>query len=114
MARGIERRRLFRADRDRDDLLRRLAALAHAGSVSVYAWTLLPNHFHLLVRTTQTPLSRTMRSLLTGYAGAFNRRHRRTGHLFQNRYKSIICEEEPYFLELVHYLHLNPPRAGVA
>lgn len=54
-----------------------------------------------------------MRSLLTGYAGAFNRRHRRTGHLLQNRYKSIVCEKAPYLLELVRYLHLNPLRAGV-
>ena len=54
-----------------------------------------------------------MRSLLTGYAGIFNRRHRRSGHLFQNRYKSIVCEEEPYFLELIRYLHLNPLRVGV-
>jgi hypothetical protein len=54
-----------------------------------------------------------MRSLLTGYAGAFNRRHKRSGHLFQNRYKSVVVEEEPYFLELVRYLHLNPLRAGI-
>lgn len=54
-----------------------------------------------------------MCSLLTGYAGTFNRRHRRSGHLFQNRYKSIVCEEEPYFLELVRYLHLHPLRAGL-
>ena len=54
-----------------------------------------------------------MRSLLTGYAGAFNRRHKRVGHLFQNRYKSIVVEEEPYLLELVRYLHLNPLRAQV-
>jgi hypothetical protein len=54
-----------------------------------------------------------MRSLLTGYAGTFNRRHQRVGHLFQNRYKSIVVEEEPYLLELVRYLHLNPLRAQV-
>jgi hypothetical protein len=54
-----------------------------------------------------------MRSLLTGYAGAFNRRHKRSGHLFQNRYKSVVVEEEPYLLELVRYLHLNPLRAGI-
>jgi hypothetical protein len=52
-----------------------------------------------------------MRSLLTGYAGAFNRRYRRSGHVFQNRYKSVVCDEEVYFLELVRYLHLNPLRA---
>jgi REP element-mobilizing transposase RayT len=113
MARGIERRPLFRDDADRDDLVERLAGLAEAEAFTVYAWAVLPNHFHLLVRTDQRPLARTMRSLLTGYAGAFNRRHRRSGHLFQNRYKSIVCEEEPYFLELVRYLHLNPLRAKV-
>jgi hypothetical protein len=52
-----------------------------------------------------------MRRLLTGYAQAYNRRHRRVGHLFQNRYKSIVVEEDPYFRELVRYIHLNPLRA---
>jgi len=111
MARGLDHQRIFRDDEDRADFVRRLAALADAGAATVYAWALLPNHFHLLVRTGKLPLSRTMRSLLTGYAGAFNRCHRRTGHLFQNRYKSIVVEEDPYFLELVRYLHLNPLRA---
>lgn len=54
-----------------------------------------------------------MRRLLTGYAVYFNRKYRRSGHLFQNRYKSILCEEEPYLLELVRYIHLNPLRAGL-
>ncbi len=113
MIRGLERRRIFRDDRDRADFVMRLGVLAGAGALAVYAWTLLPNHAHLLVRTGTRPLSRTMRSLLTGYAGAFNRRHKRVGHLFQNRYKSVVVEEEPYFLQLVRYLHLNPIRAGV-
>jgi REP element-mobilizing transposase RayT len=113
MVRGIERRSIFRDDRDRDDFVKRLATLVPAADLTVYAWALLPNHAHLLVRTGTRPLARTMRSLLTGYAGAFNRRHRRHGHLFQNRYRSIVVEEEPYFLELVRYLHLNPVRAGV-
>lgn len=113
MARGIERQLLFRGDVDRDDFVRRLAALVEAEAWSIYAWALVPNHFHLLVRTATVPLARSMRSLLTGYAGAFNRRHHRRGHLLQNRYKSIVCEEEPYFLELVRYLHLNPLRAGI-
>ncbi len=113
MARGIERRKLFRDNHDRDDFLRRLAALTEAGAMAVYAWALMPNHFHLLVRTGSRPLSRSMRSLLTGYAGNFNRRHRRSGHLLHNRYKSIVCDEEPYFLELVRYIHLNPLRAGI-
>ncbi len=113
MGRGLDRQVLFRDDQDRDDFVRRLAGLAEAQAVILYAWALLPNHFHLLLQTGTRPLARSMRSLLTGYAGAFNRRHRRTGHLFQNRYKSIVVEEDPYLLELVRYLHLNPLRAGV-
>lgn len=113
MVRGIERRPIFRDDRDRADFVQRLATLAASGAIQIYSWALLPNHAHLLVRTGNRSLARSMRSLLTGYAGAFNRRHRRAGHLFQNRYKSTVVEEEPYLLELVRYLHLNPLRAGV-
>jgi len=113
MVRGIERTALFRDDRDRTDFVARVAALAAQGAWTIYAWALLPNHAHLLVRTGQRPLPRSMRSLLTGYAGAFNRRYTRSGHLFQNRYKSIVVEDEPYLLELVRYLHLNPLRAQV-
>lgn len=111
MARGIERTQIFRDDRDRDGFVNRLSRLAEGRAFLLYAWALIPNHFHLLVRTGKMPLSRAMRRLLTGHAVAFNRRHRRTGHLFQNRYKSTVCEDEPYFLELVRYLHLNPVRA---
>ncbi|MBI4536504.1 MAG: transposase [candidate division NC10 bacterium] len=113
MVRGLDRQVIFRDDRDRDDFVARLAGLVEAGAWTIYAWTLLPNHAHLLVRTARRPLARTMRSLLTGYAGTFNRRHKRSGHLFQNRYRSIVVEEDPYFLELVRYLHLNPLRAAI-
>ena len=68
---------------------------------------------HILVRTGNQPLSTNMRRLLTGYVINFNRRHKRYGHLFQNRYKSIICEDDPYLLELTRYIHLNPLRAGI-
>jgi len=112
MARGIEQRPIVETDRDREDFLSRLDRVAGSGGLEVFAWALMDNHFHLLVRTGSWPLSRAMRSLLGGYATAFNRRHRRSGHLFQNRFKSILCEEAPYFLELVRYIHLNPLRAG--
>ncbi len=113
MAIGIEQGLIFRDDRDRDDFVRRLSELAEKEAWLIYAWALMPNHFHLLVRTGKYPLSRNMRSLMSGYAGYFNRCHKRHGHVFQNRYKSIVCEEETYFLELVRYLHLNPLRAKI-
>ena len=113
MGRGIEGRKIFRRDADREDLLSRLGELCQEGSLAVYAWALMENHFHLLLRTGHQPLSKSMRKLLTGYVINFNRRHKRYGHLFQNRYKSIVCEEDPYLLELTRYIHLNPVRGGV-
>jgi len=114
IGRGIEGTRIFRTQEDREDFLSRLSQICKAGGLSVYAWALLDTHFHLLVRTEHQSLSHNMRKLLTGYVVNFNRRHRRWGHLFQNRYKSIICEEDPYLLELTRYIHLNPIRTGIA
>lgn len=113
MGRGIDRTAIFKADADRDEVVRRLAALCQAGAFVVCAWALMPNHFHLLGRTSGTPLGESMKRLLTGYVVNFNRRHRRSGHRFQNRYKSIVCEDDPYLLELTRYIHLNPIRRGV-
>ena len=113
MVRGLEARDIFRSDTDREDLVKRLNEIVPKTQTVIYAWSLMSNHFHLLLRTGRESISRTMRRILTGYAVSFNRRHKRVGHLFQNRYKSILVEEEPYFLQLVRYIHLNPLRAGV-
>jgi len=99
---------------DRSNFLRRLETALSEVSCRCYAWVLLSNHFHLLIRTGERPLSDLMRKVLSGYAISFNRRHKRHGYLFQNRYKSILCQEEEYLLELVRYIHLNPARAGMA
>lgn len=111
--RGIEGSKVFRDDSDRNDFLRRLSLLVKDTGTLCYAWALIPNHIHLLLKTGKVPLSTVMRRLLTGYAVSHNRRHKRHGHLFQNRYKSILCQEDSYFLELVRYIHLNPIRAGI-
>jgi putative transposase len=111
--RGIERKSIFKDGRDRDNFLGRLGIILPETSTPCYAWALLRNHVHLLLRTGLVPIATVMRRLLTGYAQQFNRRHRRHGQLFQNRYKSFLCEEDPYLLELVRYIHLNPIRAGV-
>ena len=99
--------------KDRENFLERLSDLCRADALSVYAWALMGNHFHLLLRTDNQLLSKSMRKLLTGYVVNYNRRHTRYGHLFQNRYKSILCEDDPYLLELTRYIHLNPLRAGI-
>jgi putative transposase len=113
MARGIERKEIFKDDQDRQSFLERLAVILEKTQTQCYAWALIPNHFHLLLRTGLTPLSKVMRRLMTGYAVTFNKRHKRSGHLFQNRYKSIVCEEDQYLLELIRYIHLNPLRADL-
>jgi len=111
IVRGIERRRIVDDVADRKNFVERLGELATDTQTSIYAWALMTNHAHILLRSSEIGLSAFMRRLLTGYAIYYNRRHWRWGHLFQNRYKSIICDEDTYFKELVRYIHLNPLRA---
>lgn len=114
IVRGLARQEIFLSDIDRSDFVARLESAISVVGCRCYAWALLGNHFHLLIRTGEHPLSDLMRKVLSGYAISFNRRHKRHGYLFQNRYKSILCQEEEYLLELVRYIHLNPLRAGIA
>jgi REP element-mobilizing transposase RayT len=111
ITRGIEQRKIFYDDLDRNNFLERLGVVLTETSTPCFAWALIPNHLHLLLRTGLAPVATVMRRLLTGYAVSFNHRHRRHGQLFQNRYKSILCQEDLYLLELVRYIHLNPLRA---
>ena len=113
IARGNERRKIFEDKKDCKEFLIRLGDILSGTETNCYAWAIIPNHFHLFLRTGTFPISTIMRRLLTGYAMYFNRRHPRYGHLFQNRYKSILCQEDPYFQELVRYIHLNPLRANL-
>jgi putative transposase len=113
MIRGIEGRRIFEGDEDREQFLSRVRSLVKGTQTRILAWAILDNHVHLLLFSGQEGISTFMRRLLTGYAIWYNRKHRRSGHLFQNRFKSIVCEEDPYLLELVRYIHLNPLRAQV-
>ena len=113
MIRGIEGKNVFKDNKDRDDFIERLGNILSDTSTPCYAFALMSNHVHLLLRTGLVPVAQVMRRLLTGYAVKFNRRHKRYGKLFQNRYKSILCQEDPYLLELVRYIHLNPLRADL-
>ena len=111
IVRGIEKRKIFNDNADRQRFITRLGAILSDSQTPCFAWALMPNHFHLLLKTGLTPIATIMRRLLTSHAVYFNRRHRRWGHLFQNRYKSILCQEDNYLMELVRYIHLNPLRA---
>jgi len=110
--RGINRATIVMDDDDRTAFVNRVGTLAQSTSTNIYAWALMDNHVHLLLKSGPLGLPDYMRKLLSWYAQYYNRRHNRSGHLFQNRYKSIICEEDAYFQKLVAYIHLNPLRAG--
>ena len=111
IGRGVERRPIFRTDRDREDFLARLATVVEEEDLRLFAFVLMGNHFHLVVRRDGSPLGHVMKRVLAGYGVAFNLRHRRSGHLFENRYKAVLCQEDAYLLQLVRYVHLNPVRA---
>ena len=111
--RGIERKNILETDLDKTDFLERIEKVFKKSDAKIYAWALMSNHSHLLIKTGNKLLSEMMRRILTGYAISYNKRHKRSGYLYQGRYKSIVCEEETYLLELVRYIHLNPVRAGI-
>lgn len=113
IARGNERREIFHDNSDYGEFYKRASQTIKETGQKCLAWAFIPNHYHLLILRGKRPLSDTMRKLMTGYTGYFNRRHHRVGHLFQDRYKAILCQEENYLLELAAYIHLNPMRAGL-
>jgi putative transposase len=113
ICRGIEKREIVSDTIDRDNFVERMGITAHKTGTSIYAWALMRNHAHILLRSGLSGISDFMRKLLTGYAISYNKRLNRHGYLFQNRYKSIVCDEENYLLELVRYIHLNPVRTGM-
>lgn len=113
MARGIERGIIFLEKEDYEDFRDRMTEWLGRTGAKCLAWCLMPNHFHFLVLRGGRPLSEMMHHVMTGYAINFNLRHGRVGHLFQNRYKAIICDIDEYLLELAPYIHLNPLRAGL-
>lgn len=110
-SRGNARQRIVRADPDRTLLLRTLAQVVTRFGWLCHAYCLMDNHYHLLLETPQPTLSRGMRQLNGVYTQAFNRRHRRVGHLFQGRYTAILVEKDAHLLELCRYVVLNPVRA---
>jgi REP element-mobilizing transposase RayT len=113
MIRGIEGRRIFRGDDDRFDFLKRLDRLVPELAFLCFAWVLMPNHVHLVVRSGSVHLSRLMARLNTGYAMSFNLRHRRRGYLFQNRFRSRIVCSEAELIAVIRYLCRNPLEANI-
>lgn len=108
--RGNEQRKIFRDAEDRIEFFRLLARSAGIYKVQVLAYALMPNHFHLLICTPKSNLSEFMRHFNISYTGSFNRKYKRSGHLYQGRYKAFLIDKDNYLLEVSRYIHLNPLR----
>ncbi len=111
ISRGNARQKLFLSDRDFQRYLAYLAHYQQRDRFRLFAYVLMPNHVHILLETSDVPLSRTMQRLNSRYSQMFNRTHGRVGHVLQGRYRALLCEKEAYVLTLTRYLHLNPVRA---
>jgi putative transposase len=111
MSRGNERKPIARDDNDREKRLDWLRRTVETYGWRLHVFVLMRNHEHLFVETPEANLSAGMQYLNGSYTSYFNRRHRRSGHLFQGRFKGHLIEQEGYFLEVSRYIHLNPVRA---
>jgi putative transposase len=113
IVRGNRRETIFLDHADYETYLRRLAVYRARYAVRLHAYCLMPNHVHLVLRTTALPLDRFMQCLQQSYTQRFNRRYAQVGHVFQGRYKALLCETDEYLVTLVRYVHQNPVRAGL-
>lgn len=111
--RGINKQPLFLKEEDYQFFLKKLQDLKKKYDHSIYAFCLMPNHFHLSIQTRKDSVSKIMSSLSTSYSMYFNRVYNHFGPVFQNRFKSILVENDSYFLELSRYIYLNPIKDGL-
>lgn len=111
--RGINKQQIFLTDADYQFLLKKLLQLKKKYDHSIYAYCLMPNHFHISIQTRKIPISKIMSSISTSYSMYFNRTYNHFGPVFQNRFKSILIENDLYFLKLSQYIYLNPVKAGL-
>jgi len=112
-SRGNEKKDIFKSRRDREKFLEYLASANERYGAIIHAYCLMSNHFHLLLETPEGNLSQIMSHIIGAYTTYFNIKRKRSGHLFQGRYKAILVEADEYAVELTRYIHLNPVKAGI-
>lgn len=113
ICRGNNRQAVFRDDQDRRRYLEKLSLYLEEKNVDLLAYCLLSNHVHLLLETPEGNLSKMMQPFQTSYTVYFNKRHRRSGHVFEQRYKALLVDKDKYLLEVSRYIHLNPAAARI-
>ena len=112
-ARGTRQEAIFIDDRDRASLLAILSQALKTCDAHVFAYCLMGNHYHFVIQTRQANLAVLMRRVNSLYCLTFNRRHGRTGHVFEGRYKALHVDRDAYLMEVCRYVDLNPVRAGL-
>ncbi len=113
ITRGNNRQSIFRDDRDRRRYLEKLFLYSQDKEVDILCYCLLTNHVHLLLETPKGNLSKMMQPLQTSYTMYFNKRHHRSGHVFEQRFKAFLVDKDNYLLQVSRYIHLNPVQAKV-
>ena len=113
MARGVEGRPIFLSDNDRKRFIDDIRRYERQSGAVVLAYCLMNNHFHLAIKVGTVTLGDFMRRLTGGYAASFNHQYERMGHLFQSRHKAKLCLDDRYLAQVIHYIHMNPVRAGL-
>ena len=114
ITRGNNREKVFKDDQDRKTYLQKLAFYCEDKGVDLLCYCLLANHIHLLLQTPHGNLSKTMQPLQISYTAYFNKKHRHSGHVFEQRYKAFLVDKDNYLLQVSRYIHLNPVEAGIA
>ncbi len=113
MIRGVNKEVIFKDDRDRNNFLHLLKYYKNKLNCDIHAYCLMDNHVHILIEDKNNKLGELMRNINCVYAGEFNKKYKRVGHLFQERFKSENVENDYYLLRLIRYIHRNPEKAGI-
>jgi putative transposase len=113
MMRGNEKKAVFYDNEDRNKYLDTMLKMKEDGNYQLYAYCLMKNHVHLLIREKEDAIQRTMKRICVSYVYYFNNKYQRTGHLFQDRFRSEVIEKESYILAATRYIHNNPVKAGI-
>ncbi len=111
ICRGNNREWVFRSEMEKQEYMERIAEYKRRYGFKLYAWVLMSNHAHLLIEVRDVSLSKIMQGIQQGYTQWYNRRHKHTGHVFEQRYKATLCNKDRYLLALIRYIHQNPERA---
>ena len=114
IVRGNNKNYIFENDKDKLEYLKRIKKYKERFKTKLYAYVIMDNHAHLLMEVSKTPLSKTMQLIQQTYTQYYNKKYNRTGHVFEQRYKAILCNKDEYFLALIRYIHKNPKKSNIS